>query len=118
MRYLDSTFGSLLKPIDRRWFAAVVDRYDEDAYDHRFKRWDHLVTLKFAQSSGPWNRLAGPAVAKKPSACLHKHKRGHPTIPWFSAKQQSRNCTEAMLLRREATWKARSRKTTRTLRSG
>src|SRR6266850_200825 len=50
MRYLDSTFGSLLKPIDRRWFAAVVDRHDGDAYDKHFKSWDHLVTLIFAET--------------------------------------------------------------------
>jgi putative transposase len=49
MRYLDSIFGSLLKPIDRRQFRAIVDRHDGDAYDKTFKSWDHLVALIFAQ---------------------------------------------------------------------
>lgn len=52
MRYCDSIFGHLLKPIDRRWFKAVVDRHDGDAYDKSFKSWDHLVFLIFAQLSG------------------------------------------------------------------
>jgi putative transposase len=52
MRFRDSTFGSLLKPINRRQFQALVDRFDGDAYDKRFKSWDHLVALIFAQLSG------------------------------------------------------------------
>ncbi len=48
---LDSIFGSLLKPIDRRQFQAIVDGYDGDAYDKTFKSWDHLVALIFAQLS-------------------------------------------------------------------
>ena len=55
MRYVDSIFGSLLKPIDRRWFQSVVERHDADAYDKSFKSWDHLVTLVFAQ----WSRVDG-----------------------------------------------------------
>ena len=49
MRHVDSIFTSLLKPIDRRQFQAIVDRYDGDAYDKTFKSWDHLVALIFAQ---------------------------------------------------------------------
>ena len=49
MRYVDSIFGSLLKPIDRRRFQAIVDRHDGDAYDKSFKSWDHLVALIYAQ---------------------------------------------------------------------
>lgn len=49
MRFRDSTFGSLLKPIDRRQFQALVDRFDGDAYDKSFKSWDHLVALIYAQ---------------------------------------------------------------------
>jgi len=52
MRYCDSIFGQILKPIDRRRFARLVDRHDGDAYDKSFKSWDHLVFLLFAQLSG------------------------------------------------------------------
>jgi putative transposase len=52
MRYLNSIFGSLLKPIDRRQFRAIVEKFDGDAYDKRFKSWDHLVALVFGQLSG------------------------------------------------------------------
>jgi len=75
MRYLDSTFGSLLKPIDRRWFAAVVDRHDGDAYDKHFKSWDHLVTLIFAQLghvdsfARAGNRLQRQRTSALPSGC-------------------------------------------------
>ncbi len=51
MRYVDSIFGSLLKPIDRRQFQTIVDRHEGDAYDKSFKSWDHLVALIFAQFS-------------------------------------------------------------------
>jgi IS4 transposase len=49
MRYLDSIMGTLLKPIDRRWFQSVVNRHNADAYDKSFRSWDHLVALIFAQ---------------------------------------------------------------------
>jgi len=52
MRFVDSTFGSLLKPIERRWFQKIVDRHDGDAYDKSFKSWDHLVILIYAQLKG------------------------------------------------------------------
>lgn len=52
MRYVDSTFGSLLKPIEPRWFQKVVERHDGDAYDKNFRSWDHLVALIFAQLKG------------------------------------------------------------------
>lgn len=51
MRFCDSTFGHLLKPIDRRQFQRTVDRFEGDAYDKSFKSWDHLVTLVYAQLS-------------------------------------------------------------------
>jgi putative transposase len=51
MRFCDSTFGSLLKPIDRRQFRVIVDRHEGDAYDKSFTSWDHLVALIFAQLS-------------------------------------------------------------------
>jgi IS4 transposase len=49
MRFAISTFGSLLKPIDRRQFARIAARYDGDAYDKSFTSWDHLVALLYAQ---------------------------------------------------------------------
>jgi putative transposase len=52
MRYNDSIFGNLLKPIDRRRFRAIVDRHDGDAYDKSFKSWDHLVALMGVQLAG------------------------------------------------------------------
>jgi hypothetical protein len=70
MRYVDSIFGSLLKPIDRRWFQAVVDRYDADAYDKTFTSWDHLVTLVFAQLSSVDN-LRGLETAFNANAQAH-----------------------------------------------
>ena len=51
MRYLDSTFGMLLKPLDRRQFQAAVNRVEGDAYDKSFKSWDHLVAMIYAQLS-------------------------------------------------------------------
>jgi IS4 transposase len=49
MQHRDSIFGSLLKPVRRRQFAAIVERFDGDAYDKSFSSWDHLVALVFAQ---------------------------------------------------------------------
>lgn len=72
MRYLDSIFGSLLKPIDRRWFQAAVDRHDADAYDKTFKSWDHLVTLIFAQLSSV-DSLRGLELAFNANAQAHYH---------------------------------------------
>lgn len=52
MRYCDSILGSILKPISRRWFDALVDRHAGDAYDKSFGSWDHLVALVYAQLGG------------------------------------------------------------------
>src|SRR5690606_3537004 len=52
MRTNRSVFSQLLQPIDRRAFAAIVARHDGDAYDKKFKSWDHLVALIFAQTRG------------------------------------------------------------------
>lgn len=49
MRCVNSIFGELLKPIDRRQFRDFVAKHDGDAYDKSFKSWDHLVTLVGAQ---------------------------------------------------------------------
>src|SRR5262245_5377016 len=72
MRYLDSIFGSLLKPINRRWLAAVVDRHDGDAYDKSFNSWDHLVTLVFAQL-GHVDSLRGLELAFNSNSHHHFH---------------------------------------------
>jgi IS4 transposase len=61
MRLRDSIFGNLLKPIGRRQFQAIVDRFNGDAYDKSFKSWDHLVALIFAQLSH-LNSLRGLAT--------------------------------------------------------
>jgi putative transposase len=52
MRVDSSIFASLLKPIDRAEFRALVKRHDADAYDKRFGSWRHLVALLFGQFSG------------------------------------------------------------------
>lgn len=51
MHFRNSIFSKLLNPIDRRWFAAVVERFNGDAYDKSFTSWDHLVALIYAQLS-------------------------------------------------------------------
>src|SRR5580693_5815785 len=51
MRYVNSIFASLLKPIDRRSFQSIVSRHDGDAYYKSFKSWDHLTVLIYAQLS-------------------------------------------------------------------
>src|SRR5579863_152629 len=72
MRYLDSIFGNLLKPIDRRQFRAIVKRHDGDAYDKSFKSWEHLVTLIFAQLSHT-DTLRGLELAFNVNAQHHYH---------------------------------------------
>src|SRR5262245_398010 len=52
MRFADSIFASLLKPIDRRQFQKIVDQHEGDAYDKSFKSWDHLVALVYAKLPG------------------------------------------------------------------
>lgn len=52
MRFANSIFVGLLKPIDRRRFREIVDAHNGDAYDKSFKSWDHLVALVYAQLAG------------------------------------------------------------------
>jgi len=52
MRFGDSIFGRLLKPISRGQFASTVERHNGNAYDKVLKSWDHLVALVFAQLGG------------------------------------------------------------------
>jgi len=72
MRFVDSIFGSLLKPIDRRAFQSAVDRHDADAYDKTFKSWDHLVTLIYAQLSSV-DTLRGLEATFNANAQAHYH---------------------------------------------
>lgn len=72
MRYLNSIFANLLKPIDRREFRVIVERHDADAYDKNFKSWDHLVTLIFAQLSHV-DSLRGLEVAFNTNSQHHYH---------------------------------------------
>ena len=72
MRYRDSIFGSLLKPISRRQFAATVERHDGDAYDKSFGSWDHLVALIFAQLCGV-DSLRGLKAAWNANSHHHYH---------------------------------------------
>jgi IS4 transposase len=52
MHFTPSIFASLLKPIDRGGFKAIVARHAGDAYDKDFDSWRHLVALVFAQLTG------------------------------------------------------------------
>jgi putative transposase len=52
MRFESSSFGALLKPVDRRAFKAAVERHDGDRYGKSFSSWDHLVALVYAQLTG------------------------------------------------------------------
>ena len=70
MRFADSIFATLLKPIDRRQFQKVVDRHDGDAYDKSFKTWDHLVALVYAQ-------LAGVEGLRGLEATFNAHRQHH-----------------------------------------
>jgi putative transposase len=72
MRYLNSIFVNLLKPIDRREFRVIVERHDGDAYDKNFKSWDHLATLIFAQLSHV-DTLRGLEVAFNANGQHHYH---------------------------------------------
>ena len=72
MRYFDSTFANLLKPIDRRQFRAIVARHNGDAYDKSFNSWDHLVALMFAQMSHS-DTLRGLELAFNVNAQHHYH---------------------------------------------
>ncbi len=72
MRYLNSIFVSLLKPVDRRRFRAIVERCDGDAYDKSFKSWNHLVALIFAQL-GHADSLRGLEAGFNANAHHHYH---------------------------------------------
>jgi putative transposase len=52
MPFTPTIFAQLVEFIDRRRFAAIVERHDADAYDKSFHSWDHLMALIYAQLSG------------------------------------------------------------------
>ena len=70
MHYVNSIFGELLKPIDRRQFREIVERHDGNAYDKTFKSWEHLVTMVAAQLGGVASLRAVEATFKANS---HQH---------------------------------------------
>ncbi len=72
MRFRDSIFSSLLKPISRRQFQSVVARHNGDAYDKSFDSWNHLVALIYAQL-GAADSLRGLAVSWNANAHHHYH---------------------------------------------
>jgi len=72
MRFTDSIFASLLKPIDRRQFSKIVDECDGDAYDKTFSSWRHLQALVYAQLSG-LDSLRGLETGFNANANHHYH---------------------------------------------
>jgi putative transposase len=72
MRYRDSIFGELLKPVLRWRFDAIVSRHNGNAYDKSFDSWSHLVTLIFAQL-GRAESLRGLAACWNAQAHHHYH---------------------------------------------
>ena len=72
MQHCNSIFASLLKPIPRRWFKALVERHGGDDYDKSFRSWDHLVTLIFAQFCGA-DSLRGLEAVWNAHAHHHYH---------------------------------------------
>ena len=49
MRYQDSIFAQLLKSVSRRCVGTIADRHMAEAYDKKFRLWDHVVAMVFAQ---------------------------------------------------------------------
>ena len=72
MRYRDSIFASLLKPLSRRGMRSIVERHDGDAYDKSFDSWNHLVALIFAQFSA-CDSLRGLVASWNAHAHHHYH---------------------------------------------
>ena len=72
MQYLDSIFGSLLKPISRRQFDKSVERHDGDSYDKTFDSFSHLVALVYAQL-GDVRSLRGLEAAWNAHSHHHYH---------------------------------------------
>ena len=90
MRYMDSIFVSLLKPIDRRQFGALVERQDGDAYDKSFKSWDHLVALLYAQFSH-----AGSLRGVVTGFNANDHHHYHLGVGKLSRSIETKDCQKA-----------------------
>jgi len=72
MRYRDSIFRSLLKPLLRWRFDAIVARHGGDAYDKSFGSWSHLLALVFGQLGGAQS-LRGLSACWNAQAHHHYH---------------------------------------------
>jgi putative transposase len=72
MRHQNSQFHSLLKPLDRRQFEAVVARHGGDRYVKRLRCWNQLVTMIFAQLA-PVASLRGLEAQWNANAHHHYH---------------------------------------------
>ena len=49
MRFTPGILTSLLEPVDRRRFKALVHKHSGDAYGKSFNNWEHLVALIFSE---------------------------------------------------------------------
>ena len=47
-----TTFQEILKGLPRSTFARVVKKHNADKFSKRFRHWDHLVAMLYAQLSG------------------------------------------------------------------
>jgi IS4 transposase len=72
MPFTATIFSQFVEPLDRRRFAAIVERHDADAYDKRFDSWRHLMALIFAQLSG-LDSLRGLEAAWNANPDAHYH---------------------------------------------
>jgi putative transposase len=93
MRYRDSIFASLLKPVCRRRFRSVVEACNGDAYDKSFDSWDHLVSPIYAQLSSA-KSLRGLEAGWNAHAHHHYHLGSGPIARSTLADANSRRPPE------------------------
>src|SRR6266566_7712775 len=102
MRFADSIFASLLKPINRKQFQKIVDEHDGDSYDKTFKSWDHLVALVYAQLAG----INGLRALEATMACGRWRLPSTPILstitPWAPISSSARRCRMPMRAVRSA----------------
>jgi putative transposase len=73
-----STFQNLMKGLPRGTFEKLVKRHNADKYCKRFRHWDHLVAMIYAQLSGaPGLR---PLETGFNSHCAHHYHLGTSAI--------------------------------------